>query len=602
MSGGFADFMAKQKKESAGRWQCDICCVWNDKDASKCSACESPNPNAPKPPVPAAPEPPKFSFGAKAETEVPAAPVVPPVTNGFGDFMAKQKKASAGTWTCDICCVVNDITKYPFKCSACESPNPNPPKDVKPEEQKEAPKFSFGAPSTPAASGFSFGASKTDEKETTPAAAPIFGASAEKTEEKSAPTFTFGASSESKPAATSSFTFGASKTEEKTDPPTFSFGGSKPAEKSEEKPAEAPKPSFSFGSTGGATSGFSFGAAKPEAATEKPAAPTFSFGGDKGKSAESSAATASFSFETKKPDEPKPFSFGSGTTEAVKPVSSGFGSTEPAKPSFSFSGAGTAASEPAKPFTFGGSEPPKPTETPAVPTFSFGGSGNTASSTNQGSIFGNSESKKPAFSFSAGGNSASTSNSANSGSSLFGSNSTNTGFQFGKAAEPASTGSSSGFNFGSSTPSNGSNENKPSGGFNFGGTGSSKPDASSSMFSPTSDSTFNKAPAQSSSFNFSNNQQQNSSNKVKFSKHVVLEMKQNFVRLFLFKNFSLFNLVLLLIRQLTRAQVFLEVQTTLVGSVLRILEARCLGQMLQPLLSLPHPFSEIANLRRTFYY
>ena len=40
----------------------------------------------------------------------------------------------------------------------------------------------------------------------------------------------------------------------------------------------------SFGSTGGATSGFSFGAAKPEAATEKPAAPTYSFGGDKGKS------------------------------------------------------------------------------------------------------------------------------------------------------------------------------------------------------------------------------------------------------------------------------------------------------------------------------
>ena len=47
----FSAFLATQKVQSQGKWDCDVCMVKNEAAAQKCISCESPNPSAkPKPP------------------------------------------------------------------------------------------------------------------------------------------------------------------------------------------------------------------------------------------------------------------------------------------------------------------------------------------------------------------------------------------------------------------------------------------------------------------------------------------------------------------------------------------------------------------------
>ena len=43
-TGGFGDFMAKQKEASKNKWVCDTCMMSNDASLAKCPACEAPNP------------------------------------------------------------------------------------------------------------------------------------------------------------------------------------------------------------------------------------------------------------------------------------------------------------------------------------------------------------------------------------------------------------------------------------------------------------------------------------------------------------------------------------------------------------------------------
>lgn len=165
------------------------------------------------------------------------------------------------------------------------------------------------------------------------------------------PTFTF-----NKEIKDSVFKF---KKADSTVGSAFSFAP-KPAD------SDAPKPTFSFGS------------GKPE---EPKAAIEVEDSKSENKLEEPKSA---FSFGSSKPEEQKTaFSFGSNNPEESKPFSFGSKKTEDSKPAFSFS----SASKPndAKPFAFGtGSKPDD-----SRPAFSFGSANGNASVDNS----------KPTFSF-----------------------------------------------------------------------------------------------------------------------------------------------------------------------------------------------------------
>ena len=419
ITNGFGAFMALKKSDT---WACSICMISNKKDATKCVACEEPNPNAPK--TSEKEVPPKFSFGVAT----PAATVTPspaPNASGFGDLIKKQKAAS---WSCGVCMTNNKLDAA--KCLACEEPNPDASKkDVK----AEPPKFSFGAPppAAPTTSGFgdlikkqkeanwSCGICMTNNElnaakclacEEPNPNAPKTTVTETKNE---TPKFSFGVSAPSSTApnmtgfgqpattsdATKTFSFGAPAG--KTDEPSkaaasFLFGATAGGEST--KPAT---PTFSFGTKGEETKDapkeattFAFGAKKVEEKTETPKAPTFSFGSANTTQTTSEPANANFSY---------------APTPAAAPVASSFSfkKAEPKQvaPAFSF-GAGkkrpnpgaAAPVEPAK-FSFGGA--PK-TE---APSFSFGAAAKTETLATPTGLFGATTpatTNAPSFSFGGG--------------------------------------------------------------------------------------------------------------------------------------------------------------------------------------------------------
>ena len=428
---GFGDLIAKQKKDC---WVCDICMTSNKIDALKCIACEEPNPNAPKAAKSAsaaAPEPPKFTFGVKSDAPPPnitaptnntgfggfgssskkdspksdapkfsfggasaepekkkeETPPLAPISNGFGDLIAKQKK---DCWVCDICMTSNKFDA--LKCIACEEPNPNAPKT---EAPKAPPQFAFGVaapPSVPASSGFGdliakqkkdcwicdicMTSNKIDAlkciacEEPNPNAPKPAAGSSSSAAAAEPPKFTFGvsANSDSAPKAPS-FGFGVPKTEEdKKDAPkpTFSFGVTPPTTTpTESKPAEN-KPTFSFGAPKTEEKKeetkptFSF-APTPTETKPAEAKPSFSFG-----------APATAPEEQAKPVENKPsFSFGAPVSTPVTTTIAA--PAEPSKPSFSFGASAPAPKTAAPSFSFGGSAPKPVEEKKEAPSFSFGG-------------------------------------------------------------------------------------------------------------------------------------------------------------------------------------------------------------------------------------
>lgn len=94
VSSGFgAQFIKKP-----GQWDCNVCEVRNEASASKCVACQSPNPAA------------KSAEAAPVSSQTPAAA-------GFGAQFAQE----AGMWDCDICLVRNKASAS--NCIACQSPH-----------------------------------------------------------------------------------------------------------------------------------------------------------------------------------------------------------------------------------------------------------------------------------------------------------------------------------------------------------------------------------------------------------------------------------------------------------------------------------------------
>lgn len=388
--GGFADLIEKQKAVNADKWSCDVCMISNDAEASKCFACETPNPKA---------------AGKKpAET--------PPSSDGFSNFF--KKTSSSGKWTCDTCMVSNDASLV--KCCSCETPNPKAPASTS-VPAAEVPKYSFGTKSTvnPSSTAqISFGAKPVGE---TPAEAPkfVFGAPSTSESALKAPSLGFGATTSEKKSDTSiSFSFGSQKVEDKpaTAAPAFQV----------EKQAEVPKPTFAFGSGGSKPAevlkpstksdspsfnfkgvpSFTFGATD-----KKAAAPTFSLGGVSKPVEVQKPAAPIFSNEMTAP------SFG---VSSSKPSSVG-------PPSFSFTG-GAKQEEPkttATPFTFNGitGGPPAVNVAPtSAPSFSFGGQKPTSkrqfggnSATPSSTLFGN-QPDPPSGSNLFGGISAKTASSA----------------------------------------------------------------------------------------------------------------------------------------------------------------------------------------------
>ena len=313
-----------------------------------------------------------FSFGSKAE-EKPAAPAKVEEAPK-GDLMAMFKPS--GGWSCSTCMISNPADKN--ACAACETPKPG----SKPVE-KPAPAFgaaggfSFGAATTASnssTSGFSFGASKSEEnKENTATSGFSFGAKTSGNDKPALGAFAFGG----KPAeevksttATESFSFGAkTSTEATSNKPAgsaFSFGakssddsGSKPSastfsfgSKAKEDESPKPKPPMSFGAKSDSqdkpsTGGFSFGMASkptPEPEEKKPAAALGGFG---------------LASTVKPAGESSGFSFGktkatySGTSFGNSENNSNSNSNNSQPPEDSNSGCSSGAASPAR-----GSPPP----------------------------------------------------------------------------------------------------------------------------------------------------------------------------------------------------------------------------------------------------
>ena len=501
LSTGFGNKFAPKE----GQWQCPTCMIQNDKEKTKCAACETANPNAPK--VEAKEGAPKFggfAFGATATTSASttSAPSLSTFKFGAGSPSTTQSATStttsttssgfgsqfapkAGQWKCPTCMIQNDKDKT--KCAACETPNPDAPKSATTDS---APKISFGAdssaggfkfgmtPAAPATSttpattassgGFAFGvlastAAPTSSTTTTTAsigfgisspptttttssgfgslqsqgATGFFGGATAATTSTTTTTsslfgstpaggstFTFGGTTTSAPTASTTtttttssggFTFGSPATTTTTSSSGFSFGST---------PATTASSTFSFGATSSApattssgstgfafgsapattsSAGFTFGQSAPATTAAPTTGGTFAFGsppaaaaaaptttsapfsfGQAAPASTSSAAPAPFSFgATPASSAATPFAFASAatttTTAAPAPATNGpslfaFGSSAPATggssapTAFGQSGAAPNASAP---FSFGGMSQPTSAAPSATPGFNF---------------------------------------------------------------------------------------------------------------------------------------------------------------------------------------------------------------------------------------
>lgn len=435
------------KKQSSDTWSCSVCMIANANKYSNCQACETPNPNA-----------------VKEKPAVEMQKTEPFMASSGQTSLADMFKAkpSSDTWSCDVCMVGNKADA--IKCVACETPNPNAPKQSKvtfaadpPSSVQTGPTFPSSSTSTPSQSTvptFKFGTSasntlstllKTDKE---PKADP-------------APTFKFGTTNVIQPDQ---------KPEPATKAPSFggassNFGQSKSAS------TTTPAPTFSFGvpassdtTDGGKKPTFNYGYEKGNAGSDgNPSSvkttPTFSFGGTSSKPDESKPSPAkkapafSFGGNSAKPDESKPspaktaptFSFGGSTT---KP---GENKPSPAKiaPTFSFGGTST-----------------KPEESKPAP-FVFGGGGNTAKDAPHA------DQVKPApFTFGANNPTSSTVNEPGKQAP----------FTFGSKTEAATPFKFTPTASGNASPFNGSQQGSPFG-------NNAKPASAASMFGPNSTST-----------------------------------------------------------------------------------------------------------------
>ncbi|EAU88404.2 hypothetical protein CC1G_05170 [Coprinopsis cinerea okayama7 len=297
-------------------------------------------------------EPPKPLFGATAPAEPPK--------SLFGGAPAEAPKPLFGSGALEAPKpTLPSSSSSPFSFGA-------PAKDTAPK----ASPFTFGAapstpPTHPTTNGFSF---KTDAPAASPSPVP----------------FTFGSSAPSPaPAADKPFTFGAPAAAPPIQRPTTPKNNEQefrmeesPTREMQANGASKPTLSFSFGQSANGSSTL-FGGSTSGAPSPAPTSATpFSFG----------ATTASNPFASSaKPEEPKPFSFGtpaSTPTTTASPFSFGPSKStggEPARPnttgSFSFGATSTPTST-AAPFSFGTGAaaapnpfaPSQPTSAPSSPS------------------------------------------------------------------------------------------------------------------------------------------------------------------------------------------------------------------------------------------
>lgn len=273
---------------------------------------------------------PSFSFGEKKPTT--------PTSFSFGE--KKPESSTSGLFGSST-----DAPKFSFgKSNEASTASTEEAKksdvESKPEEVKEAPKFSFGSSTT------------------------------------EAPKFLFGSKSESVPSF--SFQNNSEDKKEKSEPPKFSFGQA-PALSTSKSQDSAPTISFGTKET---TPGFSFGAKAGDSAN-KDTSSVFSF--------TSKESTPKPLFPSAPQTTAKPaFSFGNPaalTNAALAPFSfgnnGGSQQAEPAKPAFSFGQSASAdpalifgGGAPAPAFSFGAATTPsQPTANPQTP-FGFGGANN----------------------------------------------------------------------------------------------------------------------------------------------------------------------------------------------------------------------------------
>ncbi|NXY04582.1 NU153 protein, partial [Pteruthius melanotis] len=460
-SGGFLDLDKFKKPE--GSWECEVCWVQNEAEATKCVSCESAKPGTKAElkgfgtaTVSTNAAMPSFTFGVPSSSSESSKTIGSTGSFKFGEqssfkFGIASESTSSNTVTGGF--------KFPtgsgnFKFGVSSS-------DSKSEDSKKESKsnsFTFGLPSTTsqAPSTFQFGTTSLGQQE--------------KKEEPVLGGFGFAASSTSSIASNENktgvggFTFGTAA-EKDIAPPALPF------KKSDEKKDEtvSTKGGFSFGSVESApASQFVLGRAeeKQDSVTsagplafgkkadneELKAQPIFSSGTAEHTKEESTAKPV-FNFSFGKPSEKEseqakaPFAFGAQTSTCDQGASFSFlssSSSSTVVPTTSANSSGVFGS------TLSSSNP-QPVPTPFV----FGQPSNTVTS----SVFGNpaESATSQSFGFSQENKPATTSSSSTLTPFLFCSgesstNAANSGFTFGATTTSSSTGSSSSFVFGSGPP------------------------------------------------------------------------------------------------------------------------------------------------------
>ncbi|NXA61301.1 NU153 protein, partial [Mohoua ochrocephala] len=458
-SGGFLDLDKFKKPE--GSWECEVCLVQNEAEATKCVSCESAKPGTKAElkgfgtaTVSTNAATPSFTFGVPSSSSSESSQTLGSTGSfKFGEqssfkFGIASESASSNTVTGGF--------KFPtgsgnFKFGVSSS-------DSKPEDSKKESKsnsFTFGLPSTSsqAPSTFQFGTTSLGQQE--------------KKEEPVLGGFGFATSSTSSIATNENKTTFGTVAEKDVASPALPF--KKPDEKKDE--AVSTKGGFSFGSVDSTpASQFVLGRAeeKQDSVTsagplafgkkadneELKAQPIFSSGTAEHTKEESTAKPV-FNFSFGKPSEKEseqakaPFAFGAQTSTCDQGASFSFlssSSSSTVVPATSANSSGVFGS------TLSSSNP-QPVPTPFV----FGQPSNTVTS----SVFGNpaESATSQSFGFSQENKPATTSSSTGSTLTpfLFGSgesstNAANSGFTFGATTTSSSTGSSSSFLFGSAPP------------------------------------------------------------------------------------------------------------------------------------------------------
>ncbi|NXS88910.1 NU153 protein, partial [Erpornis zantholeuca] len=458
-SGGFLDLDKFKKPE--GSWECEVCLVQNEAEATKCIACETAKPGTKAElkgfgtaTVSTNAAMPSFTFGVPSSSSESSQTLGSTGSFKFGEqssfkFGIASESASSNTVTGGF--------KFPtgsgnFKFGVSSS-------DSKSEDSKKESKsnsFTFGLPSTSsqAPSTFQFGTTSLGQQE--------------KKEEPVLGGFGFATSSTSSIASNENktgvggFTFGTVAEKDVATPAL-------PFKKSDEKKDEtvSTKGGFSFGSVESApASQFVLGRAeeKQDSVTsagplafgkkadneELKAQPIFSSGTAEHTKEESTAKPV-FNFSFGKPSEKEseqakaPFAFGAQTSTCDQGASFSFLSSSSSSTVVPTTSANSSA-------VFGStlsSTNPQPVPTPFV----FGQPSNTVTS----SVFGNpaESATSQSFGFSQENKPATTSSSSTpflfcSGESS--TNAANSGFTFGATTTSSSTGSSSSFVFGSGPP------------------------------------------------------------------------------------------------------------------------------------------------------